>query len=213
MKKIKSWISQYSQWFTPIILFFIAVVVFMAIFLNRAMKDSRSRAQSEVVADALVMERAVDIKLSQDQAVVNMMYSAYTREAATEPVDENYENYPTALNVLNGARDAGTGYMAMLLSDAGRGFYVMEDGPHPVEKILPWFQEIASLSPGEKFTFHVKDDGITSLQDDIGAVVCAACFDWTDGTKGYCLYFDRSWEEELLLTGKGKSLMSIVNID
>ncbi|MBR5115763.1 MAG: GGDEF domain-containing protein, partial [Lachnospiraceae bacterium] len=139
--------------------------------------------------------------------------SAYTREAATEPVDENFENYPTALNVLNGAREAGSGYMAMLLSDAGRGFYVMEDGPHPVQKILPWFQEIASLSPGEKLTFHVKDDGITSLQEDIGAVACVACFDWTDGTKGYCLYFDRSWEEELLLTGKGKSLMTIVDID
>lgn len=213
MKKIKPWISQYSQWFTPIILFFIAVVVFMSVFLNRATRDSHSRAQSEIVADAMVMERVMDIKLSQDQAVVDMMYNAFIREAATEPVDENYEEYPTALHVLSGALDAGNGYMAMLISDAGRGFYVTEEGTFPVEKILPWFQEIAGLSAGDKLTFHVKDDGITALNEEVGAVVSAGCFEWTDGTKGYCLYFDRSWEQDLLQTGKGKSIMTIVDFD
>ena len=65
-KTIRKWIKQYSQWFTPIILFIVAIGIFLAIFLNHTIDDSHHRAQAEVVADALLLEKTIDMRLATD---------------------------------------------------------------------------------------------------------------------------------------------------
>ncbi len=214
LNKWKYFIKQYSQWFTPIILFVIAVSVFLAIFLNHTIQDSHDRAQADVVADALVMARTVDMKLVRSQTVVTMMQRGMSRLPGTVFVEasEGTADQEQLLHVLAGAVHAANGYAAVVVNENGDAFAAGIDGMFSVAD-KSWYPEIVSMTPGDTRVFHVTDDELDLEEEADDAVVCAGAFEMEDGTVGKCLYFDNSWIDALAKTGKGKSLMTIVKDD
>ncbi|MCR5177585.1 MAG: GGDEF domain-containing protein [Lachnospiraceae bacterium] len=204
---IRKWLKQYSQWFTPIILFLIAIAIFLAIFLNHTIDDSTHRAQAEVVADALLLERSVDIRLTTDLSMTKMMKNALS------PADSLSVDDPGIIARLRDAVITGTGYMAVALDDNGKCVYSSAEDGGEIALSPDILDTIKALQPGDIDTFHITEDGMTDLNEDIGAVVCACAFEYAGGGKGYCAYFDSSWGELLAKTGKAKALMTIVNHD
>ncbi len=204
---IRKWIKQYSQWFTPIILFIIAIGVFLAIFLSHTIDDSHHRAQAEVVADALLLEKTVDIRLNSDIAITKMLRDSLASVEVFE-VDD-----PVFVGALRDSVKAGSGYMSAVFDDTGRCAYYSADGAGEIRLSPDIFAAVADLQPGDIKVFHITEDGISELEKDIGAVVCACGFEYAGGGTGYCAYFDSSWGELLAKTGKAKALMTIVDKD
>ncbi len=195
---VKTFFKQYSQWLTPILWFVIAVGIFFVIFLNHTMDDAHDRAQNDIVADALVLERRVEVRLAAMRATVGMM----TEQLSARDGVSDERTTETIAAVKNGA-----GYDAFALS--GNGMAVNSEGETVECSSLPWYEKVRELTDGQGLIFHVENDGIS----DEEAVGCAQGFVWADGTQGVCLCFDNGWPEVLLRTGRGKSLMTIVDLD
>lgn len=208
--KLVSFIKRYSQWFMPITVLMVAMMVFLLIFLYHMTGDSRSHAQADIVADALLLERSVDLKQKAGISVLSMLQKAmewkdapYTDEEATAVMEK----------ILADSTDAGPGYQAAVFLADGTGLIRTKEESVRLTEPVGWFDRIQALSPGETKTIHVTNDGIWDLDPNYGAVVHVGAFNFADGSKGYVLYFDSSWTEALSVTGKGKSLMTIVDDD
>ena len=202
---IRKWIKQYSQWFTPIILFIVAIGVFLAIFLNHTIDDSHHRAQAEVVADALLLEKTIDMRLAADMAITKVMRDCLAT------VQEFSADDPIFEGTLRDCLKAGTGYMTAVFDDTGSCVYWLGEELGEGELSPEIFETLSVLVPGEIKIFHIKEDGVSELYKDIGAVACACAFEYAGGGTGYCAYFDASWGELLAKTGKAKSIMTIVD--
>ncbi|MCR4762452.1 MAG: GGDEF domain-containing protein [Lachnospiraceae bacterium] len=199
IKRLRDYLKQYSQWFAPIFLFILAVVIILAVFLDHTAIDSQSRAQAEIVSDALMMKRTVELKLVEDRTMVRLM-----QKALADVDDPDGEE---AVKILEHAVEAGIGYMALLLDEEGNG--ISSAGAQVSLAGEPWYTEVSGIEPGDMQTIHVKDDGLTGAD----AVVTLGGVAGPDGSRKVCLYFDDTWISTLSVTGKGKSIMTIVGMD